>query len=339
MTEPNDPQSDFSDLLAYIAGQLDASAARRVRARLAADPEFQALHDNLSPVAAALELSQPDELTLTPPADLAERTLARIASVQTTNALLAQQEANRPRGFRPTFSLRELIAVAAMFLMLAGVLIPSLQRAQQKGDQSLCAAQMGQIGSALQAFAHNNDGNYPTVAASDPHWLTQGDTPTASNSAALYQLLTNKYVTNPRVFQCPALGGESFALRDDLKDFPDPEHIHYSYQHAIGPRKFNVLDPALADVAEEMAVLADQSPLFSDGAFHPERCENPTSDNHGQTGQNVLYITGNVRWTTEPHAGVGGDNIYLIANLKVYKGNEVPTSATDSFLLPAWVKH
>ncbi|MHC4985212.1 MAG: hypothetical protein ACYTFO_03560, partial [Planctomycetota bacterium] len=120
-----------------------------------------------------------------------------------------------------------------------------------------------------------------------------------------------------------------------MTDFPSPRAISYSYQYAMGDRHLSIYSPRLVDVADQMAILSDRTPVFVEGLFQRERV-GASSDNHGGDGQNVLYLDGQVNWQKTPEAGVGGNNIFLIDGVDTYHGDETPTEETDSFLLPAY---
>ena len=317
-------------LIDFLLGWCDADAAEAVRQHMESDSEFRRRHDDLAATFAALELARAPD----PPEDLVDRTLARITSIRRTNALLAVQQIGGRRPFRSTFSLKEFAAVAAMLLVIAGVLVPSLRVARQKAQLGFCSAQMGQIGSAIQTYAINNDGYLPNSDARGGRWLRGGTQPPASNSVGMFKLLRERYLTSPVVFQCPAPGGQSFAMQGDMIDFPRPEHISYSYQYSLGNRGLSNLDSLLAQVAKEMVILADQTPLFADGRFLKDRVRKAISDNHPKS-QNVLYLDGNVLLVDNPFVGVEGDNIFLVEGVYEYEGDEAPAHSADTFLLPA----
>ena len=311
-------------LIDFLRNRLDADKAEGVRKRLEEDLDLRELKDNLTNTFAALDRAPKP----TPPGDLVEKTLNRIASVQRTNALLSLQQLEPTRRFRPTFSMKELLAIAAVTLIAVGIFIPSLQMATQRRQRGLCAAQMGQLGNALQRFATDNDGYMPGVDSKNNYWLDHNGKECASNSAALFKLLKGDYHTSPVVFQCPSVGGTSFAVKPDMSDFPKSEHIHYSYQHSLnrGPSIHGGSDSG-------MAILADQSPRFKNGQYRKKT----RSENHGERGQNVLYLDGHCEWSTSPLAGLNQDDIYTMAgSLGNYVGNETPASEDDTFLLPAW---
>lgn len=329
MMDSNERQDEIL-LLEYLTGRLEAAQAEEVRARLAAEDMFRRRHDALAAVLGALRLSPEPES----PPDLADRTLAKLACRREASAFLVMPPGGGAM-VRPTFSLRELLAVAAALVVMAGLFVPAIQKARRKNLESLCAMQMGQIGNALQSHAINHDGRLPAArtGTSGDGWLPDGASPPASNSRALFCLLRERYVDSPVVFQCPGLGGSSFVLTPDLRDFPLPEHVSYSYQHSLRCG-LCVNDPPVAARTVQMAILADQTPLFFSGAFHPERLEKAVSDNHPE-GQNVLYLDGHVIWTTHSAVGVEGDHIFLAGSVRTYTGREQPAGPTDSFLLPA----
>ena len=319
-------------LIDFLLGRLAAEAAEVVRQRLQSDPAFRKRHDDLGATFAALELAPAFE----PPENLVDKTLAQIMSVRRTNALLDVQQIGGRRSFRPTFSLKEFVAIAAMLLVMVSVLVPSLRLARQRSQIGFCAAQMGQIGSGIQTYAIDHDGYLPNSDAREDCWLRDGSQPPASNSASLFKLLRGPYpyLNSPVVFQCPSVGGQSFAMQPDMNDFPLPEHVSYSYQYSLGEKALSNLDPLLVQAASEMAILADQTPQFANGRFLKDRARTAISDNHPKT-QNVLYLDGHVQIADNASVGVEQDNIFLVEGVYEYKGNEAPARATDTFLLPA----
>lgn len=274
-----------------------------------------------------------------PPVDLTAKTLARVEAQKRTQELsqkISLAELQRSAGApRSTFSLKELVSIAAIFVVAVGIIISSFSQASHKNMQNKCYANTGQIGSALLSYASDNRGFLPAANLSGKNWLTGGSRrEIASNSSNLYKLISEKYVPSPRVFQCPAVGSENFVPRENATDFQKSDHINYSFQH-------NIAGPALSvrqskAVASKMVVLSDANPLFEQGTFNESLVDNPISKNHSQSGQNVLFLDGHCKWTSASNAGVDSDNIFLAGNLKQYTGTESPVSKCDSFLLPAW---
>ncbi|MFW6132479.1 MAG: hypothetical protein ACOC8F_01185 [Planctomycetota bacterium] len=335
------PAADEQRLIDYVLGRCDADDADRVRRRLDEDEAFARRRTALEHTFAALNLAPQAE----PPDDLVERTLERVARQKQTDAILARHE-RRSGHLRPTFSMREFGGLAAAAVLIAAVMIPSLIEAGRVGLARRCTSRVGELGEAIQASAIAHDGSLP-AAAVDPdapgddgvRWLPSGDGRVVSNSAALFQLIRDGYVSASQ-FQCPAVGGESFVVRAGMSDFPAGKYVSYSYQHAIG-NCMRQNDPELAEVAEEMAILADATPLFEQGRFRPARLDASASDNHRGRGQSVLYLDMHAEWTETPHAGVGRDpgdrdHIFLAGQIRNYHGRERPISPHDTFLLPTY---
>lgn len=317
-------------MIDFLCGQLSAEQADELRRRLANEPKLRKLRDNLVNTFAALDLCPVPKA----PPDLTERTLRKIASVERTNTLLALQQTH-PRSYRPTFSLGELAAMFAIVLIAASLIIPALRMAYHRGQQSLCAAQMGQIGSGLQTYAINNNGMLPTPEGSSSHWL-DGNKPHTRNSSSLFKLLRGRLLSSPVLFQCPSVGGPSFTVDPSMTDFPRADHISYSYDYALGKHTLSILDRQMAKIAAMMVILGDQTPMFSGGRFRPEKMKEPLSENHNKRGQNVLYLDGHVLWVTNVNVGFESDNIFMIQGIGNYTGDEEPSSDTDTFLLPAY---
>ena len=84
MSEPE--RNDEITLIDYLLGRCDAAEAQQVAERLKIDAAFQALHDDLSHTFAALDMTIEPE----PPAELAERTVARVRAARETDDLLAR---------------------------------------------------------------------------------------------------------------------------------------------------------------------------------------------------------------------------------------------------------
>jgi hypothetical protein len=317
-------------LIDFLRGECPPDQAESVRARLEADAAFRRLHDDLRNVESALRLLPEVE----PPEDLVAGTLSRIDATAKTERLLAREELKRQRVLRPTFSLREAAAIAAAVILLGAIFLPSVRLARYRALRNQCYSNVGQIGYAMQTYANENDGALPVAAGTARRWLPEEGQPVASNSTGLFRLVKGGRAS-PVLFQCPAVGGGSFVVRSGMVDFPAPQYVNYSYQYSLGASGLNRHDPTLAAVAEDMAILADDTPLFRNGVFRRDRMHRSASDNHGGTGQNVLYLPGNAEWHEVATVGVDGDDIFMADGVDHYHGVERPTSPTDSFLLPS----
>ena len=69
------------------------------------------------------------------------------------------------------FTLIELLVVIAIIAILAGLMLPVLAKAKQKGQSSICLNDLKQVGLAMQMFADENDDMIPRgTAGNSPRW-------------------------------------------------------------------------------------------------------------------------------------------------------------------------
>jgi type II secretory pathway pseudopilin PulG len=313
-------------LIDFVSGGCDEQAAAQITQRLREEPELARQHQAITRLIALMAAAPPPEA----PAGLAQRTIQRVRTIRQTEALIADQQHQRPVSLS-TFSMRELIAVAAVVVLMVALLVPSMQQARYIGMRSQCAANVGQIGAAMNHAANQHQDVLLSAPAPLDRWMSDGRV--TAGSSGLFRLVKER-LAEPDVFQCPCAGGQSFTLTQDMLDFPSTRHVGYSSQYCLrGPIRRN--DPVLQPVAHEMALLADATPVFPGGLFRPDRVDRAVSDNHPDGGQNVLYLDWHVFWTDRSDVGVNGDNIWLIDDVTNYTGREQPASPIDSFLLPS----
>jgi prepilin-type N-terminal cleavage/methylation domain-containing protein/prepilin-type processing-associated H-X9-DG protein len=88
---------------------------------------------------------------------------------------------NSPLSFRPFragFTLLELLSAMMVVAILAGLLYPVGSSAIRKGQASKCVSNLRQIGTALYAYAGDNDSRLPMVSANGSEdWDVYGISP------------------------------------------------------------------------------------------------------------------------------------------------------------------
>ncbi|MCP4376151.1 MAG: hypothetical protein GY794_08270 [bacterium] len=332
MTEQQ--KKDETLLIDYLLGRCDEATRQQVDLRLEQEADFRALRDNLTNTFDALKLLAPPESS----GDLVDRTLAKIASARQSTAEIARQELIRTGP--STFSLRELATVAAVAIIMAVLFIPWAREARERASQGKCAANVGQIGTAMKNYALANRDSLPLAHSTNAAWLPGEGRKPVSNSAGLFHLVSGHYAP-PGVFQCVSdtdAAGEVIGVKYDRNDFPASRYISYSYQHSLGSRSPSRTAGIPTSKVGKMAILSDKTPVFENGRFQAGVLSRirVSSRNHAHKGQNVLYLNWGVKWQEDAKVGVDGDNIFLAQDKEEYDGTETPANATDSFLLPAW---
>lgn len=243
---------------------------------------------------------------------------------------------------RQAFTLIELMVVIGILALLISILLPSLNAAREFGRRTKCAANLHNLGLALQHYANDNEGKMPKTAPSTLKWRQVGrydeqddlldPSLNQGNLRPLYMLIRQDYSV-PAQFICPSTADSPMNV-DDVRafyDFRRRHNISYSYQNSWD------WAPKLTD-SLNLAVIGDRNPLIKfeyrplgtqnessdfgkvNDAVDPQQCVSPTvpesanSPNHGGAGQNILFVGGNVKWFSTPKAGgnIDGvvDNVY-----------------------------
>jgi anti-sigma-K factor RskA len=340
MSEQANPKRKDDELaIEFAAGLCEEPQRQELARRAAQDGEFARRVDKARSLFGVL-----DHYTAPAPSELViQRTLAAVSSAARTRMLLDREAARAGTTRFPTFSLKELGALAALLFIGVALLLPSFQNARQQAQQVACQAQTGQIGVGLAKYAADNRGQLPAVQVERAGWLRNSAAPvTISNSRNLWTLIQGNYAPL-HLFQCPALGSSLSAQGVQiagLGDFPSGRYIDYSFQHAVNSRPLNLDGEGLPDgAAGQMVVLSDRTPVFVDGRFDPARLAAEQSPNHDGRGQAMLFLDLHTGWSSSANVGVNQDNIWLLQGVNSYQGTEQPVQATDSFLLPSFIEN
>ncbi len=96
---------------------------------------------------------------------------------------------------RRFFTLTELLVVIAILAVLAGLILPSLNKARDKGKAISCLANLKQIGTGVLAYSTDNNGFFPAKCTSQHS--------TAANRKMLPLLLASYLPAKSTIYICP----------------------------------------------------------------------------------------------------------------------------------------
>ena len=348
---------DFDNLqqiLDYILEMDDPQERRKSQSILQSDPQAKELAESLRRTLKPLDDWQEESV----PVGLADRTMNLIGQhdqaqqmAQASAAIADRRKLDR----RSTTThsrlrwvmgnLRDLLAVAACLMFVVLATRPGIRQARQLSQRHACAANMQQVGAALDQYANDHDGLLPHVKyqPGSVWWgVGKNDQSNPSNTRNVFLLVKNGYLPAD-VFICPSsskkprirIKVDSETLKA-MQDFAGREHVNYSFRLMFHGQR----QPT--DNSSQSVVMTDQNPIFAD--FD---CDNQTeldlssepsllqvnSPNHNGMGQNALYDDGSVRFSTSRYLGTVLDDIFTIRNTARYRGNEQP-EPDDTFIAP-----
>lgn len=258
--------------------------------------------------------------------------------------------------------LVELLVMGMILALLAALLIPMFLSAHDRAIQARCASRLRQIGQGLESYATHNKGRLPSTRPSTglrvlPDLSSDGfDSPNPFSAkipddnvpAAMFLLVRTGHIS-PKSFVCPntkqvpdEMGVGGILARSNFSDIA--RHLSYGMQNPYGDDaavaagfrwKLDGLPPSYPLAADRGPApgAATIRPLASLVGIAPlanaNRSDN--SENHGGSGQNVLYSDGSVVFRTSPLAGVDNDHIYQTRDERML---DSPRDRFDSILLP-----
>lgn len=266
-----------------IAAEFDPNSVERLR-------------EPLRPYARKIlaELQHINSYPVTPPSDaLIDATLARIAQEERRQSDRMNFSNSQPVSLRRRLGIPNVVAVAAMLIVAAGVAVPVTNQVRHSQSQFMCANGLRTLGSGLSAYAADNKGILPMTAGLASFFTdsTATDSGIIENAQHLDMLAKNGYCDS----KCTRCNGTR----------------NLSYRIPMHKSQMNLSSMQRSPVA------ADANPVqtMMRRGITPVNFS-MSSHNHAQRGQNVLFSDGTVVWMTSPNLTNGPrglfDNIWVI---------------------------
>jgi len=204
---------------------------------------------------------------------------------------------------RHAFTLLELLVVVIVVGVVAFLLMPSLTHYHEDPQKIVCKSNLKRLGIAASMYANDYGGLYPTRGLG----LAVGRDDLRGLGSLC--LLYGSYVSDKRIFKCPATKDDPSSPAVGLTVDPHRGLITAkptgcSYAHDSQKADLSRRKPP-AGLLSGVAIMADKP--------HPQnRLRN--SANHMNVGQNVLYFDGHFEWGPTRYVGLGNEDIYNAAS-------------------------
>lgn len=286
------------DLLGHLLQINDPDTERRLEERMQTTPGLRAHLDALALTIRPLEA---DRDIAEPPPGLAIRAIARVAQhvVETGTAppepvepstadLLSRMPPNRlielvevmDAGIAPPsrFQRADVIVVASLAILALGLVLVAVPYWRHRANVQTCQNQLREFHNALTVYRTNHNEKFPQITEEPPHQTA---------SSFLTILRDSGSLPATSLMTCPSSPTTEAGYAYSLGWRDEAGRLHGLRYDENSPTN------------DFLPILADRPPPTRDG----------TSPDH-RSGQNVLYVGGNVRFSTTTTVGVNGDDIY-----------------------------
>ena len=235
-----------------------------------------------------------------------------------------------------------IIGLVAIVPLMIAILLPSLGKAREMANRSVCAANLRGIAQSMSVYAAGNNSAYPVVPFA-PYGPSNAGTSTASVSGSADDALNSMYAAASPVKGAPLAGPwvlvmqgavtpKQFLCKSDPNantpaivqsgtawntDFQSENQLSYSFAYPynsagkVGGWWRDYTDSTLP-IAADMAPLNGTGKPSHDVNIAGSDGSSWNSANHQGEGENVGYGDGHAAFTRVPTCGQSNDNIFTL---------------------------
>ena len=251
---------------------------------------------------------------------------------------------------RRGFTLIELLVVVAIIALLIAILLPSLGKARELSNRSVCAANVRGIGQSMAVYAKDNNDQYPIVASTGAYALSGGGNNVTNasvdyllSSQGLYRSQSASITQNmwvlvltgqvaPKQYLCKsdpattvtAVANYGGVYRPNFNDGvgntgTTAADCSYSYSFAYPWTQNGPVGGWWRDTTDAgLPLISDMAPMGTSGTS-VTNTQDPTkkeanSFNHQRDGQNVGFGDSHAEFARRPDCGQSADNLFTSNN-------------------------
>jgi hypothetical protein len=235
---------------------------------------------------------------------------------------------------RASWQLQDMIVVAAVVMLAAGILSPAILASRNQMRFAACQDNLRRVGMALFNYAEAHDNRFVPIARSGP-----------LNVAGAYApvLKAGGFVEQDRLFYCsssvqnglyevretPSIEALEKAFRDNSRELADLQSsMGGSYGYSLGYFDQNEYVGPM-NLGRSFRVMMADAPSPS--------LANRNSANHDGQGLNILFEDGSVRHSATSSIGFGKESIFVNRNGLVAAGADVHDSVIGGSNVSAWL--
>lgn len=201
-----------------------------------------------------------------------------------------------PVGKKYNFTLIELLVVISIIAILAGMLLPALNKARLKASAAGCLNNLHQINLMILNYAQDSKDNYPTITIA-PAWGAKDGISGVSVYGWTYLLALNSNPSNPdsyrNLFRCPREPKRSFSYSMNVRELANNNKDGGSTYNYTG---WHQNELAKARMSPSRIILIEESPESSfnntdcDQDNYSDSSTSPDIRRHGYTS--LLLVDG-----------------------------------------------